>query len=237
MAAGRDGRGAHDGPRVSVVVPVLDDAPALSALLANLQRMAGHRLEVVVVDGGSRDPSVAVARSAGCCVSTCRRGRGHQLAEGAARARAPWIWMLHAASEPSAEAVDHLLRREPDVPAWGRFSVSLSPGSALETVAVGMNWRSRLTGICTGDQAIFVHRSLLQAVGGVPRQSLMEDIELSRRLKRLSAPDCRREAVGTSPRRWRQNGIARTVLSMWRFRLRYWLGADAEQLAREYYGS
>jgi hypothetical protein len=99
-----------------------------------------------------------------------------------------------------------------------------------------MNLRSCLTAICTGDQGMFVHRDLLAAVGGMPGQPLMEDIELSRRLKRVRRPRCRREVIGTSARRWLRRGVLRTILSMWRFRLRYWLGADPAQLAREYYG-
>lgn len=233
---------------LSIVIPVLDDAEALGRLLARLQAAAGgiHEatgtpmpecggVERIVVDGSSSDDSAAVARAGGARVVSARRGRGHQLAAGIAAARAPWIWMLHADNEPTADALAHLLGRSPDEPRWGRFAVSLAPGTPLETIAVAMNWRSRLTGICTGDQGIFVHRSLLAAAGGMPEQSLMEDIELSRRLKRLRPPDCRPERIGASPRRWRRRGAVRTVLSMWLFRLRYWAGADAEHLAREYY--
>ena len=122
-----------------------------------------------------------------------------------------------------------------DTGRWGRFAVRIEGGAVLAIVAWMMNRRSCLTGICTGDQGIFVHRELLHAVGGMPTQPLMEDIELSRRLKRKVRPLCRTERVGTSARRWRAHGVLRTVLSMWWFRLRYWQGADAEQLAREYY--
>lgn len=222
-------------PRVSVVIPVLNDAAALADLLERLEPLLDHRAERIVVDGGSSDDSVSVAQAAGCRVLAAPPGRGRQLAEGITAARAPWIWMLHADSHPSPQAAAHLLTR-PDQPAWGRFSVSLDPGTPLELVAHAMNVRSRLTGICTGDQGIFVQRTLLERAGGMPRQSLMEDIELSSRLRRRQRPDCRRERIGTSPRRWRRRGVARTILSMWRFRLRYWLGANPEQLAREYYG-
>lgn len=222
---------------VCVVIPVLNDAPALEALLDRLRRLGGSALHIVVADGGSSDESSAVARAAGCRLVAAPRGRGQQIAAGVAESCAPWIWMMHADSEPSAAAVEHALHLPPDVPGWGRFSVSLAPGKGLEAVAVGMNWRSRLTGICTGDQGIFVHRRLLEEAGGMPQQALMEDIELSRRLKRRRRPDCRRERIATSPRRWQRQGAVRTVVSMWRFRLRYWLGADPEQLAREYYGA
>jgi rSAM/selenodomain-associated transferase 2 len=229
-------RASAGEPQVSVVIPVLNDAQALSGLLSWLCRAGGKRLEIIVADGGSGDGSTEVAYAHGCRVVASRPGRGHQLAAGLTAAHAPWIWMLHADCEPSTEALRHLLSRPPGAPGWGRFSVSLAPGTALEVVARAMNWRSRLTGICTGDQGIFVHRALLQRLGGMPRQSLMEDIELTRRLKRCCRPDCRREPIATSPRRWQRCGAVRTVLSMWRLRLRYWLGADPEALAAEYYG-
>jgi rSAM/selenodomain-associated transferase 2 len=230
------GSGGQSGPTsVSVVIPVLDDAEALGRLLAGMR--SHPSLEVVVVDAGSRDGTVAVAEGAGCRVLQCRPGRGHQLAAGIEATSAPWIWMLHADSTPSAQAIRHLLALAAQPPGWGRFAVSLDPGTALEVVAHAMNLRSRLTGICTGDQGIFVHRELLADIGGMPRQSLMEDIELCRRLRRVASPDCRPERIGTSPRRWRRHGALTTILSMWRFRLRYWLGADPERLAREYYSS
>jgi rSAM/selenodomain-associated transferase 2 len=190
--------------------------------------------EIIVVDGGSRDRSAEVADNAGAQLIRTHAGRGHQLAEGAAAASNPWIWMLHADSDPSPEAIGHLQGRCGE-PAWGRFDVDFATGGLMALIARLMNARSRLTGICTGDQGLFVHRDLLARIGGMPKQPLMEDIELSRRLKRELRPDCRREGIGTSPRRWQRRGIVKTIVAMWRLRLRYWLGADPEQLAREYY--
>ncbi len=142
--------------------------------------------------------------------------------------------MLHADSEPDAGIIGYLGTL--DAPAWGRLDVRFSDGPAfLAVVAALMNWRSRLTGIATGDQGIFAHRSLLDAVGGVPRQALMEDVELSKRLKSRSRPLCPRATLTTSGRRWRTRGVLRTILGMWWFRLRYWLGVDPERLAGEYY--
>ena len=122
-------------------------------------------------------------------------------------------------------------------PVGARFDICFDASTArLNLLAAMMNGRSRLTGICTGDQGIFVHRRLLSRIGGVPEQPLMEDIELSRKLGRLCRPVCRTETLQTSARRWQQAGWWTTVLRMWWFRLRYWLGASPEQLAMEYYG-
>lgn len=229
--------------RLSVVIPVLDDAPSLTRLLDRLDDLLeGARrrhVEIIVADGGSRDTGAALAAARGCVVVHAPQGRGAQLAAGIDAARGAWIWMLHADSEPSAAAVGCLLAYgDPEAaapPAWGRFDVAFDHGRGLGVVAFMMNRRSCLTGICTGDQGIFVHRDLLAAAGGMPRQPLMEDIELSRRLRRRARPLCRREVMGASGRRWRRDGLIRTVLGMWRWRLRYWLGADPERLAAEYY--
>jgi rSAM/selenodomain-associated transferase 2 len=231
----------HD---LSIVIPVLNDAPALARLLACLSEMlrglstgvAPASAEIIVVDGGSADEGCALAQRHGCVVVHGAANRGSQLQAGFARAQAEWIWFLHADSVPSAQALGWLVDlREP---CWGRFDVRFSAdGLLLKLVAMMMNWRSRRSGICTGDQGMFVHRSLLTRIGGVPPQSLMEDIELSRRLKREMAPVCPRLPVTTSSRRWEQRGTVRTIVSMWWFRLRYWLGADPEWLAERYYAS
>ena len=97
-----------------------------------------------------------------------------------------------------------------------------------------MNLRSRLSGIATGDQGMFVTRDAFERVGGFPAQPLMEDIELSRRLKRLGRPACLRARVRTSGRRWEQRGVWRTIVLMWRLRWRYWRGESAEAIARAY---
>src|SRR6185369_8286385 len=107
---------------------------------------------------------------------------------------------------------------------WGRFDVSISGrNGTLKVVAAMMNARSRLTGIATGDQAIFVEKALFEAIGGFPRQPLMEDIELSKRLKRAGGPPlCLSERIVTSARRWQSRGMWRTIIAMWRWRFAYW---------------
>ena len=235
MTSGSEQAGDAPGT-LAIVVPVRDDASALARLLAELAELnvSGN---VIVVDGGSSDGSVEVARLRGVPVIEAGGGRGGQLAAGCRAASGRWLWLLHADSSGLAPALDWLRRHGAVSPeGWGRFDVRFEPAtSIMAVVAWFMNQRSRLTGICTGDQGMFVSRASLDAVGGVPEQPLMEDIELSRRLKRLGRPVCRPETVVTSARRWVQQGVVRTVLRMWWFRLRYWAGASPVSLARAYY--
>lgn len=221
--------------RLSIVIPVRNDAEALQALLEALAPLLDTTTEVIVVDGASDDESAAVAQRAGSRLISSAPGRGRQLNAGCRSARGEWLWLLHADTRAPADALAYVRRQQ--ALAWGRFDVAFSPSAPLlRVVARLMNWRSRLTGVCTGDQGMFVHRRLLIAVHGVPEQPLMEDVELSSRLKRLSRPLCPSIALETSPRRWMRDGVLRTVLAMWWFRLRYWWGADPAELARAYYG-
>ena len=218
---------------VSVVVPVLDDAAALRELLQTLQATP---FEIVVVDGGSKDDSAAVAQEFQATLVCSAASRGGQLDAGVRAAGGELIWMLHADARPSELNIDEIRGMGMAPPAWGRFDVHLDDSPSLRVVAASMNLRSALSGICTGDQGIFVHRHLLWAVGGVPRQPLMEDVELSKRLRRLVRPRRAATLLATSPRRWRSRGVAATVAAMWRLRLRYAFGATPEALYRSYYG-
>lgn len=217
----------------SVVVPVLNDASALRRLIADLR--GNHSLQIVVVDGGSSDDSLQAAGDADA-VYSAPLGRGRQLRLGAERTDSDWLWFLHADSHVSKDVVESFraVRRQIG---WGWFDVRFDDsGWPFRVIAHAMNWRAALTGVATGDQGIFVHRRLLDAVGGVPALPLMEDVVLCKRLRRLAKPRRLRATLETSSRRWRQHGIARTVVVMWALRLRYFLGADAETLAKSYYG-
>jgi rSAM/selenodomain-associated transferase 2 len=223
-------------PSLSIVVPVLDEAGGIVAALTALQPLRQRGVEVVVVDGGSGDDTRALARPLADVLIVARRGRARQMNAGAAAARGGSLLFLHADTSlpDGADALVAAAVNGNDI-AWGRFDVRIGGHSRwLPVIARMMNWRSRLTGIATGDQAIFVTRRAFRAAGGFPDQALMEDIALSSALRRMVAPRCLAATVVTSGRRWETRGIWRTVLLMWRLRLRYFFGADPDRLALAY---
>lgn len=221
--------------RLSLVVPALNEAAGIAAALQALAplRAGGH--EVIVVDGGSSDSTAALAAPHADRVITSQRGRAVQMNAGAALAQGDWLLFLHADTRlpPAAEAA--LQRAARQGACWGRFDVLIDGRSAwLPLIATLMNLRSRLAAIATGDQAIFVETALFRRLGGYAALPLMEDIELSRRLRAVARPACLRERVLTSGRRWESRGVWRTVWLMWRLRWRYWRGTPADELARAY---
>jgi len=225
---------AADRPRFAIVVPTWREADTIAACLAPLQRWRS-RAEIVVADGGSDDTTVALARPLADRVIVTARGRARQMNAGAAAARADILIFLHADTSLPPDALERIEAALAAGHHWGRFDVRLAPPHPLlHLVAFFMNLRSRLFGIATGDQAIFVRRPLFWAVGGYADLALMEDIDLSRRLKRVGPPACLRARVTTSARRWHRFGIGRTILLMWWLRLRFFLGGDPARLARCY---
>lgn len=219
-------------PVLSIILPVLNEGGGIAAALRALQPLAA---EVIVVDGGSEDATADIAREFADQVIVAPRGRARQMNAGAALARGDVLLFLHADTRLPVDA-EGLVRAAVAAGAdWGRFDVRIDGQSPwLPLVAALMNRRSRLTGIATGDQAMFVRRALFVALGGFPDQPLMEDIELSRRLKARARPACLRERVLTSGRRWERHGVLRTVLLMWSLRLRYFFGASPRALAKAY---
>jgi rSAM/selenodomain-associated transferase 2 len=220
---------------LSIIVPVIDEAPILAAALQGLAPLRSRGAEVILVDGGSNDGTVDLARPLADRLIVARRGRATQMNAGAAAACGDVLLFLHADTRLPDHAdrlvVDGLARSGRQ---WGRFDVGFDGGGLLRLVAAMMNIRSRLTGICTGDQAIFITRAAFDAIGGFPSIALMEDIAVSTRLKRVSRPLCLRARVTTSGRRWRKHGVLRTILLMWRLRLAYFFGADPAHLADQY---
>ena len=236
MARAAAARSGAEGVALSIIVPMLNEAAALPVLLPQLAHWHARGCEVVLVDGGSTDGSADVARAAGFRVVEAERGRARQMNAGAALARGEVLVFLHADTQLPTEA-DAAVRGAlaDERRDWGRFDVRITGRAPmLRVVAALMNLRSRLTGIATGDQAMFVRREAFDAVGGFPLQPLMEDIELSRRLLRRSRPACLRARVTTSGRRWEQRGVWRTIVLMWRLRWAYWRGVPAEVLAEAY---
>jgi rSAM/selenodomain-associated transferase 2 len=182
---------------------------------------------VIVVDGGSEDATAELAAGRCDCLVLAPRGRAVQMNAGARAAKGEVLLFLHADTRLPAGAEDLVMRH-----LWGRFDVEIvSDHPLLKVVAWSMNLRSRVTGIATGDQAIFVRR---EAFPGFPELPLMEDIAFSKAMKRRSRPACLREKVTTSGRRWESRGVLRTILLMWQIRALYALGASPEELARRY---
>jgi rSAM/selenodomain-associated transferase 2 len=224
--------------KLSVIMPVLNEADGIEEALRALAPLRARGVEVVVADGGSSDPTVALAYPLADVVIAAPRGRGMQMNAGAAASSGDVLLFLHADTRLPG-AADALIRdrfarsgREPGR-FWGRFDVRIAGAHPLfPVIAAMMNLRSRTTGIATGDQAIFVSRSAFGP--GFPDIALMEDIAMTKRLKRIGPPLCLTAPVVTSGRRWEKHGVMRTLLLMWWLRLAYFLGASPDWLARSY---
>ena len=221
---------------LSLVVPVLNEAPELPRLLAQLSGLALQGIEIIVADGGSEDGTADIVERAGFVVIGAARGRARQMNAGAAMATREVLWFLHADTHVPDEAPAYILPAlEQGNHVWGRFDVRINGRPyMLRVISHLMNLRSRLTGIATGDQAMFITRLAFDEVGGFPDQPLMEDIEISKRLLALSRPACIARCVAPSGRRWEINGVWRTILLMWRLRWAYWRGVPVQKLAEAY---
>jgi rSAM/selenodomain-associated transferase 2 len=220
--------------RLTIVVPVLNEAAIIVAALRALAPLRARGAEIIVADGGSRDGTAQLAEPFADRIITVRRGRSAPMNAGAALGTGDTLLFLHADTtlpDNADRLIDAALARR----VWGRFDLRIAGRHPLLAVVARMiNWRSRLTGVATGDQAIFVSREAFQKVGGFPDLPLMEDIAISRRLKRLCRPFCIATPAVTSGRRWERNGVVRTILLMWRLRLSYYLGAEPALLAKLY---
>ncbi|MCK5724104.1 MAG: TIGR04283 family arsenosugar biosynthesis glycosyltransferase [Gammaproteobacteria bacterium] len=219
---------------ISIIIPTLNEEDVIQTLLQQLQtyRQQGH--EVIVVDGGSHDNTRSVADSLSDKVISSEAGRALQMNNGATQSRHEALWFLHADTlipETAIEQIQQALNKS----GWGRFNVKLSGSHILfRIIETMMNVRSCVSGIATGDQGIFVKRKIFGQVNEYSNIPLMEDVDLSRKLKKLSKPVCLKYTLMTSSRRWEKNGISSTILLMWKLRFLYWVGVSPEHLARQY---
>ncbi|MGQ0578223.1 MAG: TIGR04283 family arsenosugar biosynthesis glycosyltransferase [Betaproteobacteria bacterium] len=223
---------------MSVVVPTLDEAPDIVSFLQPLQRLRLRGVELILADGGSQDCTVARASPLVDRALTSPRGRALQMNAGAALAGGDVLLFLHADARLPEDAERLILDglRESGC-RWGHFAVRLTGAAPmLRVVEWMMNRRSRLTGVATGDQGLFIERRLFDEVGGFPAIALMEDVALSAGLKRHGQPLCLGQCLIASSRRWEKHGIWRTIALMFRLRLAFFLGAEPERLAEIYYG-
>ncbi len=219
---------------ISIIIPTLNEAGQLAATLASAR--ADGVGEIIVVDGGSGDATVAIARAQAAVVLEAPRGRALQMNAGAAVARGDVLLFVHADTRLPAGFAGAVLGALADpATVGGRFDVALVPSTpVLRLVAALMNLRSRLSGIATGDQALFARRTVFEAMGAFEPIPIMEDIAFTRALKRRGRIACLRLRVTTSSRRWLLGGPVRTILLMWWLRLLYFCGVPPERLKRRY---
>lgn len=220
--------------KISIIVPIFNEEKHLSAFLLHLSEFKTQVHEIIFVDGGSEDNSAEIITRAGYKVTACKRGRARQMNSGADVAQGDVCVFLHADTYLPSNGIS-LIKAAMITKDWGRFNVCISGRSwLLPVIALMVNIRSRITGIATGDQAIFVKRHVFFSYGAYPIQPLMEDIELSTQLKKHSRPVCLRSCVETSGRRWESQGVCRTILLMWRLRWQYWRGVAIKDIAHQY---
>lgn len=222
--------------KLSIIVPIRNESAIIPDLIIQLSPLAEAGVELVAVDGGSDDGTQALLKNWPGTVVQSLPGRARQMNHGASLASGDVLLFLHADTRLPAHAMAALERHaQAGKPFWGRFDVRIEGRPfMLKVIGFMMNLRSRLTAIATGDQAMFMSRVLFERVGGFPDQALMEDVEMSARLRRLCKPVCLRARVRTSGRRWEQRGVWRTIVLMWRLRWAYWRGAAPADLARAY---
>lgn len=223
--------------QLSIIIPVLNEEATIASVLDRLQGLRQEGCaEIILVDGGSSDATVSIAGSMVDHLLQSEPGRALQMNRGAEVAQGQWLMFLHADTQLPDDFVELIFSQCRSSSCWGRFDVRLSGGHWLFRVIERMiNLRSRISGIATGDQAVFVRAETFRCVGGYAAMPLMEDVDLSRRLKRIGFPVCIRAPAITSSRRWEQRGILATVWLMWKLRLLYFLGVSPERLVEQYY--
>jgi len=219
----------------TIVIPTLNEEAEIQACLMRLQKFREDGFEVIVVDGGSIDKTPQLAEGLCDQLISTRQGRAAQMNAGAVKAKGEFIFFLHVDTQLPEKLPELVSAIEAGTACWGRFDVELSGGHwSFRVIESMMNLRSRLTGIVTGDQVIFVSQKLFREVAGFPDIALMEDIAMSQILNNIVSPLCLRQKVIASSRRWEKHGIINTIVKMWWLRLSYFMGVDPVRLARQY---
>ena len=232
---------------ISIIIPIRNEADNLPQLFDNINSLKPSPQQVILVDGGSEDNSLAITQryieelildnksAINWQAVESVAGRAAQMNTGAALATSEVLLFLHADTQLPIDAISEVAAAI-ETAEWGRFDVQLdSRQPMLWVVSTMINWRSRLSDIATGDQAIFIKRALFKQIGGYPKQALMEDVELCKRLKGIAKPACLKSKVITSARRWQQHGTWRTIILMWQLRFDYWRGVSTDNIKARYY--
>jgi rSAM/selenodomain-associated transferase 2 len=225
----------RDDPRISIVVPTLDEVESIAGLLEDLRGLAVPH-EVLVADGGSTDATCTVARERGARVLAAPRGRGAQLRAGAAATTAPLLCFLHADVRLSAAALREI-ERLAERGSAGAYAFRLAidrTGPAYRLVEWGANLRSAWGRLPYGDQGLLVQRADYDAAGGFPAVPLMEDVAFVRALQQVTRVRLLPVAIRVSARRWEQEGLLRRTWANWLLLGAYLLGTPPERLAHRY---
>jgi len=221
--------------KYSVIIPALNEADYIGKTLDRLQAARSRGHEIILVDGGSSDQTLALVQNRVDKILQSAPGRARQMNAGAKAASGTVFIFLHADTLIECDFDNALDAIDAGAKGWGRFTVKLSGKHLIyRCIETSMNMRSRLTGIATGDQVVFVGRNVFFQVGGFADIPLMEDIDLSIKLKRIGSPWCMDETVITSSRRWEAQGVFKTIYTMWKLRFFYALGCEPGNLARQY---
>jgi rSAM/selenodomain-associated transferase 2 len=220
---------------ISIIIPTLNESDTLAITLKPLQAFRPTQIEIIVVDGGSHDDTISIASTLADKIFSTNKGRARQMNAGTGQATGEVLLFLHADTQLPGNAIS-LIEQHALPGQWGRFDVQLnSPRWLLRVNAWLMNYRSCLTGIVTGDQGLFVHRTMFEEIGGFPDIPLMEDIAISKKLKRYNRPICLKSRITVNTRYWEQHGVWHSIFRMWGIRLAYFLGIPAEHLVKKYY--